>query len=174
MSILFYKSPLFLLPRGCCSSLHRMERRSRGRALMAGEERQNGAGSLCRLCWDGPPAPKEAFPQPPLVLSELPGEAARREQPKCPLSASLHWLWGTATHAIQLGREVAGFLEAFSRTLDLSAIPFSYFGQWQICCHFIYFQSAQSAPTPLLFSVSSHFALEIFNLLNFLFLIVFL
>jgi len=38
----------------------------------------------------------------------------------------------------------------------------------------IYFQTTQSAPTPLLFSVGSHFALKIFNLLNFLFLIIFL
>lgn len=38
-------------------------------ALVAGEERQNVTGSLCRLCRDGPPAPREAFHQPPLVLS---------------------------------------------------------------------------------------------------------
>lgn len=66
MSTLFLKSPLFLLHRWCCSSLHWMKRRL---VLVAGEERQNVTGSLCRLSQDGLPAPKEAFHQPSLVLS---------------------------------------------------------------------------------------------------------
>lgn len=67
-------------------------------ALMAGEEGQTATGSLCHLCWDGPPAPKEAFCQLPLVLSKLPREASRRKKPKCMLSVLLHWLRGTATN----------------------------------------------------------------------------
>lgn len=89
--MLFPKTPLFLLPGRCCSSLHCMERRSRGCPLMAGAERQNAIGNLCRLSWDGPPAPKETFHQLPLALLRLPGAAARREQPK------QHWPWGTTT-----------------------------------------------------------------------------
>lgn len=87
--MLFPKTLLFLLPGGCCSSLHRMER-SRGCPLMAGAERQNVTGNLCHLCWDGPPAPKETFYQLPLALLRLPGAAARREQPNHTLTMRHH------------------------------------------------------------------------------------
>ena len=109
---------------------------------MAGEERQNVTGSLCRLCWDGPPAPKEGFCHPPLALSELPGEATRREKPKCTLSASLHWLWGTATNytvAVRSGWFSGSLLKdlgSFCNTLQSMACPAQLCSLTNRCAHF--------------------------------------
>lgn len=62
--------------------------------------------------------------------------------------------------------------QTFPKTFTYHCLQYHscHFGKWQIWCHLF----PNCSVCPNFFSVSSYFALDVFNLLNFLFLIIFL